>query len=214
MPSAVRVKICGLSTADSVDAAVAAGAAYLGFVFFPKSPRNLAPEAARDLALSVPPGICKVALTVDADDDTLARLLDTVPVDMLQLHGHESPGRVARIRSRFGLPVMKAVGVASAADLPALDSYMGVADQLLVDAKAPRDAALPGGNGLSFDWRLIADRQWQIPWMLAGGLTPGNLAEAVRLTGARQVDVSSGVESAPGTKDPARIAAFMAASRS
>jgi phosphoribosylanthranilate isomerase len=152
-----------------------------------------------------------VALTVDADDAALDTLLATVPVDILQLHGHESPERVAEVRARCGLPVMKAVGVAGEEDLPALEAYARVADQLLVDAKPPKGADLPGGNGLAFDWRLIAGRRWPVPWMLAGGLTPDNVAEAIRLTGARQVDVSSGVESAPGVKDPVRIAAFLKA---
>ncbi|GAA0302639.1 phosphoribosylanthranilate isomerase [Rhodovulum strictum] len=213
MSSDIRVKICGLTDSAAVAAAVGAGAAYLGFVFFPKSPRHLEIEAARTLAAEVPPGIAKVALTVDADDSTLAAMLDRVPIDMLQLHGHESPARVAEIRARFGLPVIKAVGVADAGDLPGLAEYARVADQLLVDAKPPRDAVLPGGNGLSFDWRLIANRRWPVPWMLAGGLTPENVAEAIRLTGARQVDVSSGVESAPGVKDAALIARFVAAAR-
>ncbi|MCL7464920.1 phosphoribosylanthranilate isomerase [Phaeovulum sp. NW3] len=207
----IRVKICGLTEPSAVAAAVAAGAAYLGFVFFPKSPRNLAIAQARALALDVPMGVAKVALVVDADDATIAAILDQVPIDMLQLHGHESPDRVAQVRARFGLPVMKAVGIAEPADLDRLPAYEAVADQILVDAKAPKGAALPGGNGLAFDWRLIAGRKWDKPWMLAGGLTPDNVAAAVRLTGARQVDVSSGVESAPGVKDGALIRAFVAA---
>ncbi len=211
MTSDVRVKICGLSEAAHVEAAVSAGAAYVGFVFFPKSPRHLTLDAARLLAAGVPAGVAKVALTVDADDAALDALLDRVPVDMLQLHGKESVARVAEVRTRYGLPVMKAVGVADESDLPALDDYARVADQLLVDAKPPRGAELPGGNGLAFDWRLIAGRRWPVPWMLAGGLTPQNVAEAVRLTGARQVDVSSGVETAPGRKDPALIRAFIGA---
>ncbi|WP_132462066.1 phosphoribosylanthranilate isomerase [Rhodovulum marinum] len=213
MASRIRVKICGLTDPASVAAAVSAGASYLGFVFFPKSPRNLGHDAARALAAEVPPGIAKVALTVDADDAALAALMDRVPIDMLQLHGHETPERVAAIRARFGLPVMKAVGIADEADLPQLAAYARVADQLLVDAKPPKTAALPGGNGLSFDWRLIANRRWPVPWMLAGGLTPDNVAEAIRLTGAIQVDVSSGVESAPGVKDAALIDRFIAAAR-
>ncbi|TCO72102.1 phosphoribosylanthranilate isomerase [Rhodovulum euryhalinum] len=213
MASDIRVKICGLTDAPSVAAAVSAGAAYLGFVFFPKSPRNLDIETARALAADVPPGLAKVALTVDAEDAMLAAILERVPIDMLQLHGHETPGRVAGIRARFGLPVMKAVGVADEADLAQITDYARVADQLLVDAKPPRDAVLPGGNGLSFDWRLIANRRWPVPWMLAGGLTPDNVAEAIRLTGARQVDVSSGVETAPGAKDAALIERFIAAAR-
>lgn len=211
--SMINVKICGLTEARHIRAAVAGGVRYLGFVFFPKSPRNLSLPAARKLMLEVPDGICKVALTVDADDAFLDDLTSILPVDMLQLHGKESPDRVREIRARYGLPVMKAVGVAEAADLAALDEYADVADQVLVDARPPKGAALPGGNGLAFDWTLIAHRRWPVPWMLAGGLTPENLAEALRLTGARQVDVSSGVETAPGVKDEAQIAAFLAAAR-
>lgn len=209
----IRVKVCGLRSAQDVAAVARAGAAYAGFVFFARSPRNLTPQAARELALALPEGIAKVALTVDAEDAALDALLGTVPVDVLQLHGHETPDRVADVRSRFGLPVMKAVGIADETDLPLLDDHARAADMILVDARPPRGAALPGGNGLSFDWRLIAGRRWPLPWMLAGGLTAANVAEAIRLTGARQVDVSSGVESAPGCKDPALIAAFVAAAR-
>jgi len=204
----VRVKVCGLRSTADVEAVVAAGAAYAGFVFFPPSPRNLTVPQARDLALAAPIGLAKVALVVDAEDSLIDAVLAQVPIDILQLHGKETPDRVAQIRVRFGLPVMKAVGVLSEADLPALDDHAQAADMLLVDAKAPKGAALPGGNGLAFDWRLIAGRRWPCPWMLAGGLTPDNVAEAVRLTGARQVDVSSGVESAPGVKDACRIADF------
>lgn len=207
----VRVKICGLRTEADVAAVAAAGAAYAGFVFFAKSPRHLTVEAAARLALAAPPGLAKVALTVDADDATLDAIVEGVPLDMLQLHGHESPDRVAEVRARYGLPVMKAVGVADEGDLAAVFDYSTVADQILVDAKPPKGADLPGGNGLAFDWRLVAQRRWLRPWMLAGGLTPENVAEAVRLTNARQVDVSSGVESAPGVKDAAKIAAFVRA---
>ncbi|NND20831.1 MAG: phosphoribosylanthranilate isomerase [Silicimonas sp.] len=206
-----RTKICGLSTPESVTAAVEAGAAYVGFVFFEKSPRNVSVGLARDLALGVPPGVAKVALTVDADDARLREIADRVPLDMLQLHGRESPERVAEIRALTGLPVMKAVGIADADDVGAIDAYVGVADQILVDAKPPSKGDLPGGNGLSFDWRLVANRRWPVPWMLAGGLTPENVAEAVALTGARQVDVSSGVETEPGQKDAALIRAFLKA---
>ncbi len=209
----VRVKICGLTDAAGLDAAVQAGATYVGFVFFPKSPRNVTLSQARALALQVPSGVAKVALVVDADDAALDALLAQVPIDILQLHGHESPARVAELRARYGLPVMKAVGVADGTDLAQIEAYAQVADQLLIDAKPPRDAALPGGNGLSFDWRLIAGRDWPCPWMLAGGLTPENVAQAIALTGAQQVDVSSGVESAPGVKDAGRIAAFIAGVR-
>ncbi|GAA6196934.1 phosphoribosylanthranilate isomerase [Pseudophaeobacter arcticus] len=213
--SAIRVKICGLNSPQDVAAAAAAGAAYVGFVFFPKSPRNISIEQATQLALEAPVGLCKVALTVNADDAMLDTLTDAVPLDMLQLHGSESPERVAEVKARYGLPVMKAIGVADAADLPQIDLYSQVADQLLIDAKPPKNADLPGGNGLAFDWRLLAGRKyWQRPWMLAGGLTPENVAEAVRMTGARQVDVSSGVEAAPGQKDAALIARFSAAAQS
>lgn len=207
----VRVKICGLRTVADVHAVAAAGAAYAGFVFFPKSPRHLTLAEAVVLALAAPPGLAKVALTVDADDAALDALVEAVPLDMLQLHGLESPDRVAEVRTRYGLPVMKAVGVADEGDLAALFDYSTVADQILVDAKPPKGADLPGGNGLSFDWRLVAQRRWLRPWMLAGGLTPENVAEAVRLTNARQVDVSSGVERAPGQKDAARITSFVRA---
>lgn len=209
----IRVKICGLKEPTHVAAAVDAGANYVGFVFFPKSPRHLEVSTAAVLAQHVPSGVAKVALTVNATDAELDAITEAVALDMLQLHGAESPERVAAVKARYGLPVMKAVGVATAADLAALDLYGRVADQLLVDAKPPKGAVLPGGNGLAFDWQLIARKYWPCPWMLAGGLTPENVAEAVRLTGARQVDVSSGVESAPGIKDSGRIAAFIAAAR-
>jgi phosphoribosylanthranilate isomerase len=212
MAQRIRVKICGLTRAEHVAAAVEAGAAYLGFVFFEKSPRNLTVAAAAPLAAEVPPGIAKVALTVNASDAELEAILARVPIDMLQLHGRESPARVLEVKRRFGLPVMKAVGVADEDDLQALAEYGRVADQLLIDAKPPKGAPLPGGMGVPFDWRLIAGKHhWPVPWMLAGGLTPGNVAEAIRLTGARQVDVSSGVESAPGVKDAGLIRAFIGA---
>ena len=213
MTSQTAVKICGLTTAADVRAVAGAGAAYCGFVFFEKSPRHLTLQHARALAVDTPIGLAKVALTVNADDAFLDALTEQVPLDMLQLHGRESPARVAEVKSRYGLPVMKAVGVGEAADLPALDDYQAVADQILVDAKPPKGADLPGGNGLAFDWRLIAGRRWNVPWMLAGGLTPDTVAEAIRMTGARQVDVSSGVEGAPGIKDAALIEAFCASAR-
>ena len=209
----IRVKICGLTRLEDVAAVAAAGAAYAGLVFFAKSPRNVSVAQARALALAAPPGVMKVGLVVDADDATLAAILAEVPLDMLQLHGSETPARVAEVKARFGLPVMKAVGVAEPGDLEQVLDYSLVADQILVDAKPPKGADLPGGNGISFDWRLVAQRRWIRPWMLAGGLTPENVAEAIRLTNARQVDVSSGVESAPGVKDAARIAAFVSAAK-
>ncbi len=206
--SAVNIKICGLTDAAAVEAAVAAGARYIGFVFFSKSPRHLTVEAAAALAVDVPPGVCKVALVVDASDDQLDNILARVPIDMLQLHGAETPARVAEIKARYGLPVMKAVGVRDAEDLVALDAYAAVVDQLLVDAKPPREAVLPGGNGLAFDWKLISGRRWPVPWMLAGGLSPENVGAAIAMTGAVQVDVSSGVETAPGAKDRGLINRF------
>ena len=208
---ATRVKICGLRDAASVATAGEAGARYLSFVFFAKSPRNIAVAQARDLAVEVPMGVAKVALVVNATDAELAEIVEAVPLDMLQLHGAETPARVAEIRARFGLPVMKAIGVAEAADLAQIPGYEAVADQILLDAKAPKGAVLPGGNGLAFDWRLVKGHKFTKPWMLAGGLTPENVAEAVRLTGALQVDVSSGVESSAGVKDAALIRAFLRA---
>lgn len=210
MTAPVLVKICGLSRESHVAAAAEAGARYVGLVFFPRSPRNVSVAEAGAVAAAAPPGVAKVALTVDADDAQLDAITEGVALDMLQLHGAETPERVAEIKARYGLPVMKAVGVASPEDLSQLDVYARVADQLLVDAKPPSEGvdSLPGGNGLSFDWRLIAGRRWAVPWMLAGGLTAENVAAAVQLTGARQVDVSSGVESAPGVKDAAKIRAF------
>ncbi len=209
--SQTRVKICGLKTRESVTAAVEAGAAYLGFNFVQRSKRYVDIETARDLAADVQPGVAKVGLVLDFDNAALDAINARVPLDMIQLHGEETPDRVAEIRARYGLPVMKAVGISGEGDLAKLDSYAGVADQLLVDAK-PSDAAdLPGGTGVTFDWRLIANRRWTSPWMLAGGLTAANVGEAIALTGAKQVDVASGVESAPGVKDSEMIRAFIAA---
>ena len=207
----VRVKVCGLTTEAQVEAAASAGAAYIGLVFYPRSPRSLAVQVARDLALAAPVGVAKVALFVDPSDAEVDAVLDTVPIDMVQLHGHEPPDRVAEVRARWGLPVMKAVGISGPQDVARARAYEGVADQLLLDAKAPAGSTLPGGNGVSFDWGLLSGLSWSRPWMLAGGLAPGNVAEAVRVAGARQVDVSSGVESAPGVKDPDLIRAFVGA---
>ena len=209
MKSGTRVKICGLSTADTLAAAVDSGAAYVGFVFFPSSPRSLEPSAARTLALDVPLGVAKVGLTVDADDAFIDSLTTEVPLDMLQLHGSETPQRAREIRDRVQLPVMKAIGISDADDVARIDQYEKAVDQILIDARPPKDGKLPGGNGLSFDWTLIAGRRWIVPWMLAGGLTHENVAEAVALTGARQVDVSSGVESAPGVKDADLVRRFL-----
>ena len=213
MTNPVSVKICGLATVDDVRACADAGANYMGLVFFEKSPRNMTIPAARELALAAPLGLAKVALVVNPSDAELDAITATVPLDMLQLHGRETPERVAEVKARYGLPVMKAVGIADEDDLPKLESYFGVADQILVDAKPPKGGELPGGNGLSFDWRLIAGRRWPCPWMLAGGLTPENVAEAVKMTGAKQVDVSSGVEDAPGQKNAELIQKFVQSSR-
>ena len=214
MTNPVSVKICGLATVDDVRACADAGANYMGLVFFEKSPRNITIPAARELALAAPLGLAKVALVVNPSDAELDAITGTVPLDMLQLHGRETPERVAEVKARYGLPVMKAVGIADGDDLPKLESYFGVADQILVDAKPPKGGELPGGNGLSFDWRLIAGRRWPCPWMLAGGLTTENVAEAVKMTGAKQVDVSSGVEDAPGLKNAELIQKFVQSSRS
>lgn len=206
-----QVKICGLRRADHAMAAVQAGARFIGLVFFPKSPRAVSPAEALAIARDVPAGAARVGLFVDPDDALLDMTLGQVPLDMIQLHGDESPDRVAAVKAMTGLPVIKAVGIADPADLPALTDYGLVADMLLVDAKPPRGADLPGGNGLSFDWRMLTGRRWLRPWMLAGGLTPQNVAEAIRLTGAPAVDVSSGVEIKPGEKDEGLIRAFVRA---
>lgn len=207
----IRVKICGLTDPADIPAAIVAGAAYLGFVSFPKSPRHLELEQMAALTLSVPEGIAKVALTVDADDALLDAITGAAAIDMLQLHGQESPARVREVKARYGLPVMKVVGISAPEDLTQIEFYARVADQLLIDAKPPKGADRPGGNAQSFDWSLLSGRRWTVPWMLAGGLTPDNVADAIRTTGARQVDVSSGVESAPGVKDADLIRAFIEA---
>ncbi|WP_111734392.1 phosphoribosylanthranilate isomerase [Roseovarius amoyensis] len=209
--SDIRVKICGLTDPADIPAAIVAGAAYLGFVSFPKSPRHLELEEMAALTLSVPEGIAKVALTVDADDALLDAITGTAAIDILQLHGHESPTRVREVKARYGLSVMKVIGIAGPEDLTQIDFYARVADQLLIDAKPPQGADRPGGNAQAFDWALLSGRRWPVPWMLAGGLTPENVATAIRTTGARQVDVSSGVESAPGIKDANLIRAFIEA---
>lgn len=208
----MRVKVCGLTRPEDVETAASAGALCLGFVFFPPSPRSLTVERARPLMRGAPKGIAKVALTVDADD-ALIDSLSSLPVDILQLHGDESPGRVADLRRGTGLPVIKAIGVRGAADLDRVALYAPVADQLLIDAKPPEGASRPGGNARAFDWTLLSGRHWPLPWFLAGGLAPENVREAVRITGATQVDVSSGVESALGVKSPRKIRAFVEAAR-
>lgn len=207
-----EIKICGLSTPDTLDVALDAGADMVGFVFFAPSPRNISFHTARDLAARVEGRARKVALTVDADDATLDAIVAALAPDMLQLHGKETPSRVAAIRAR-GLPVMKAIGVATPADLARAEDYADVADMILFDAKPPRDAVLPGGNGRVFDWAILRGQSATPPWMLSGGLDAGNVAEALKITGATRLDVSSGVESAPGVKDPRRIRDFIAAAR-
>lgn len=208
----VAVKICGLTSPEAVDAAVKAGAAYVGFVFFPPSPRCLEPAQARDLAQVIPEGIAKVGVFVDPSDLEIELVLDLAPLDVIQLHGDETPERVAEVQQKFGLKVMKAVAIAGEADVLRAKKYETVADLLLFDAKPPKSMAhaLPGGNGLAFDWTLVGSRQWQCPWMLSGGLTSEMIGEAVRISGASMVDVSSGVETAPGQKSLELIAAFMA----
>jgi phosphoribosylanthranilate isomerase len=207
----VKTKICGLNHPAAVAAAVAGGASHLGFNFYPPSPRSIDPLKAASLAAGVPAGIVKVGLFVDASDEEIARTLAEAKLDMLQLHGDETPRRVKDVRRKFGKPVMKALRVASAADIAAADEYVPAVDWLLFDAKPPPEMknALPGGNALSFDWSLIAGRGWSKPWMLSGGLNAGNLAEAIRVTRAQTVDVASGVEESPGRKSPEKIAAFL-----
>lgn len=197
-----------------IDVAASSGAAYIGFVFFPKSPRNVSIEQAAGLAAHVPIGVAKVALVVDPDDALLDQITAQVPIDMIQLHGHETTERVAQVKSRYGLPVMKVVGLADASDLADLEAHARVADQILVETKPPKGADRPGGNGVPFDWRLVAGRRWPCPWMLAGGLTPQNVGEAIAQSGTRQVDVSSGVESSKGVKDAVLIRAFLDAANS
>ena len=210
----VAAKICGLSTEEAVTAAVAGGATYLGFVFYPPSPRAVTAGKAARLCTAVPSEIARVGLFVDADDDTIRAVLAEAPIDILQFHGHESPDRVADAKLRFARPVMKVMAIAAPEDVLGAARYEEVADMLLFDAKPPRRPdALPGGNGLAFDWGLIAGRSWRCEWMLSGGLTAELLPEAVRISGAASVDVSSGVESRPGEKDPGKIRAFLAAVR-
>lgn len=204
-----RVKICGITTPQAVQWAAEAGARYVGFVFFPKSPRDVSIETARELALDTPLGVAKVGLVVDPTDTFLDQILDQVPLDMIQLHGGETPERVAEVKARYGLPVMKAIGVATQDDLSLIDRYAPVADQLLIDAKPNPNALLPGGNGHAFDWSLVANYPIDVPWMLAGGLTPDNAAQALRVSGARQLDVSSGVEEGRGIKSQSKIKAFL-----
>lgn len=210
---AVAVKICGIDSPAAMEAAIAGGAAYVGLMFYRPSPRFLEKSRAAALAALVPPHVKRVGVFVDAPDGAIAQVLEDVPLEMLQFHGAETPARVAAAHARFGLPVMKAVRIAGRGDLAEAKAQEGSADMLLFDAKPPAEmeAALPGGNALAFDWEIIAGARWTKPWMLSGGLDSANLARAVGASGARIVDVSSGVESERGRKDPARIGAFLAA---
>jgi phosphoribosylanthranilate isomerase len=210
---ALTVKICGLKTPEALDVALESGADLVGFVFFPPSPRHLALEAARALGLRVQGRAGKVALTVDADDDTLRAVVETLKPDMLQLHGSEPPERVAAVRTRFARPVMKALPIAERRDLSPIGVYAKVADRLIFDARAPQDATRPGGLGQPFDWTLLQGIDAGVPFMLSGGLDADNVAEALRITRGGGVDVSSGVERAPGEKDPDKIRAFIRAAR-
>lgn len=207
------VKICGLKTPETLEAAIAAGADWVGFVFFAKSPRNVSLDEAKALGQIVGSRAKKVALSVDADDAALADIEKALKPDFHQLHGHETPARVAAIRAKFGRPVIKAIGIAEAADLETARAYETAADWLLLDAKPPKNAALPGGNGLTFDWQLLAGLDLEKPFMVSGGLDPSNVGEAIAISHPAGVDVSSGVETAPGVKDPAKIRAFIEAAR-
>ena len=207
------VKICGLSTRETLDVALRADADMVGFVFFPPSPRHISLETARDLGGLAKGRASKVALTVDADDATLANIVEALQPDILQLHGRETVARLRDIKQAFGLPVMKAIAVETSADLAGLPGYAAVADRILFDARAPRQATRPGGLGAVFDWHVLEKLDLKLPFMVSGGLHAGNVAEAVRVTRAGGVDVSSGVESSPGIKDPEMIRAFIRASR-
>jgi phosphoribosylanthranilate isomerase len=208
-----EVKICGLKTVEAVERAVALGASHTGFIFFPKSPRNIEPDDAGRLAERVRGRAKVVAVTVDADSDDLDEIVSALNPDMLQLHGSESPERVLSIKALYGLPVMKALSIREASDLDRIDPYLGIADRFLLDAKPPAGSALPGGNGVSFDWRLLDVLDGSVDYMLSGGLNAENIGEALALTGARAVDLSSGVESAPGIKDMKLMDAFFEALR-
>jgi phosphoribosylanthranilate isomerase len=207
------VKICGLSTRETLDVALDAGADMVGFVFFPPSPRHLGLETARELGEQAKRRALKVALTVDADDTMLAAIVEALQPDILQLHGSESVARLRDIKQKFGLPVMKAIAVESAADLASLPGYAAVADRILFDARAPMDATRPGGLGAVFDWHVLERLDLELPFMVSGGLHAGNVAEAVRITRAGGVDVSSGVERSSGVKDPEMIRSFVRAAR-
>lgn len=210
---AVEVKICGIRDAEGMDAAVGAGADLIGFVFFPPSPRAVTPAEAGALSARHPGGPVRVGLFVDPTDADIAAALAGVPLGLIQLHGEETPERAAAIRARFGLPVMKALGIAEEADFVPVAAFAPVVDRFLFDARPPPGGPLPGGNAQAFEWRLMAGRAIPRPWLLAGGLTPGNVAEAIRTAGAPGVDVSSGVERSRGVKDAGLIRDFVAAAK-
>jgi len=209
MHSKVRVKICGITNTADMDATIRYGTHYAGLMFFEKSPRFTNLNLAKKLSLHAGNKIKKVAVTVNLDNQTLDEIVKKVPLDFIQLHGKEPPERVLEIKSRYKLPVIKAIGIAEKADLELISLFNDVADQLLIDAKSPPSSILPGGNGLNFDWGLLKDFNFRCPWLLAGGLNIGNAAEAIALTGATQLDLSSGVEKAPGHKDEKKISMFM-----
>lgn len=210
----IHVKICGLTTPDAMRAAVDGGARYVGLVFYERSPRHVTVSLAAELARTVPTGVRTVGLFVDPSDEALEHTIGSVPMDLIQLHGTETPDRVADIRRMFGLPVMKAIRVAGPKDLAEVPSFTPSVDRILFDAKPPdKVVSLPGGNGIAFDWSLLAGQAWDRPWMLSGGLTAANLSEAVATTGATEVDVSSGVEDRPGHKRPDLIEAFLDVAR-
>jgi phosphoribosylanthranilate isomerase len=208
----LTVKICGLSTSETLDAALGAGADMVGFVFFPPSPRHVSLDVAEKLGRQAKKAV-KVALSVDADDALLANSIEALRPQILQLHGKETVARIRDIKQKFGLPVMKAIAVETAADLATLPGYAAVCDRILFDAKAPKDATRPGGLGAAFDWHLLEGLDLKLPFMVSGGLNAENVAEAVRITRAGGVDISSGVESAPGIKDPEMIRNFIRAAR-
>jgi phosphoribosylanthranilate isomerase len=207
-----EIKFCGLSTPDSVDAAVAAGARWLGFNFFPPSPRYIAPDPASRLIARVPGGIGRVAILVDADDEAIAAVI-AAGIDTLQLHGHETPDRIAEVQARTGKPVWRAIGVRTRADIAQAIRDAGPADRLLLDAKAPSESPIPGGNGVAFDWRLMQGIAPPLPWGLGGGLNPGNVGAALAVVRPAFVDVASGIEDRPGVKSLQKIAEFASAVR-
>ena len=207
----VAAKICGIRDVATLECAIESGASAVGFVFYPRSPRSLTAAAAGELAAAAGSGITRIGVVVDPDDDLLDEILSVTPLDMLQLHGSESPERLAQIRERFQIAVMKAIKISKPADLSAADDYAATADKLMFDGKAPKlmAGAMPGGNRVTFDWRMLEGRTWPLPWILSGGLDPENIDDAITISGAREVDVSSGVENAPGEKNLDLVREFL-----